>query len=123
MAEENKNEIIEYEEFQENDLLDFYFIKALNSLKKVDNLDFPKYYFGVSRAGDNKFYQKNITETKRFDETWIKTLEGFFPSIDKIIKNPKLTIRYEEEVVAIDEVEEEEEVEPLSAYIMGYPPP
>lgn len=102
MAEENKNEIIEYEEFPENDLLDFYFVKALNSLKKVDHLEFPKYYFGVTHAGDNKFYQKNITETKKFDEVWIKTLEGFFPSIDKIIKNPKLTIRYEEEVVAIE---------------------
>lgn len=102
MAEENKNEIIEYEEFPENDLLDFYFIKALNSLKKVDHLEFPKYYFDVTHAGENKFYQKNITETKKFDEVWIKTLEGFFPSIDKIIKNPKLTIRYEEEVVAIE---------------------
>ena len=102
MAEENKNEIIEYEEFPENDLLDFYFVKALNSLKKVDHLEFPKYYFDVTHAGENKFYQKNITETKKFDEVWIKTLEGFFPSIDKIIKNPKLTIRYEEEVVAIE---------------------
>ena len=102
MAEENKNEIIEYEEFPENDHLDFYFVKALNSLKKVDHLEFPKYYFDVTHAGENKFYQKNITETKKFDEVWIKTLEGFFPSIDKIIKNPKLTIRYEEEVVAIE---------------------
>lgn len=102
MAEENKQEIIELEEFEEDDLLDYYFVKALNSLKKVDHLDFSQYYFDATSAGENRFYQKNITETKHFDETWIKTLEGFFPSIDKIIKNPKMTIRYEEEVVAIE---------------------
>ncbi len=97
----NEQEII-LEELKEDDNLDFYYLKAMNSLNKLDKMDFPAYYFNVVGAGDSKFYQKNITETKFFEEEWVKTLEGFFPSIDKIIKNPKLSIRYEEEVVAIE---------------------
>ena len=65
-------------------------------------MEFPTYFYDVFGSGYNLFYQKNITETKYFDDDWVKTLEGFFPSIDKIIKNPKLSIRYEEEVVAIE---------------------
>ena len=97
----NTDEVI-LEEFEEDDLLDFYYLKATNGLSKIDKMEFPTYFYDVIGSGDNVFYQKNITETKFFDEDWVKTLEGFFPSIDKIIKNPKLSIRYEEEVVAIE---------------------
>ena len=89
----NKDEVI-LEEFEEDDLLDFYYLKATNGLSKIDKMEFPTYFYDLIGTGDSKFYQKNITETKFFDEDWVKTLEGFFPSIDKIIKNTKLSIRY-----------------------------
>ena len=86
-----------------NDLLDDYFYDIEKYFKKVEQESkFADYYYDTVNSGDNKFYLKNITETKMFDEEWIKTMEVFFPSIDKIIRNPKMTIRYEEEVVVIE---------------------
>ncbi|MBR2137787.1 MAG: hypothetical protein IJ966_00595 [Bacilli bacterium] len=103
MASKNEQvEFVELEILPEDDLLDTYYKTAIKGLRKTDSLDFADFYLDVCNSGENRFYQKNITETKFFDEVWVKTLESFFPSIDKIIKNPKLTIRYEEEVVAIE---------------------
>lgn len=101
-SKEKELEIVELEILPEDDLLDAYYKTALKGIRKTDSMDFANFYFDVCNSGENRFYQKNITETKFFDEVWVKTLESFFPSIDKIIKNPKLTIRYEEEVVAIE---------------------
>ncbi len=106
MAEENKveekvEEPIKYEELEDNDLLNRYYKKAIRELKKCDN-DFAKFYLDVCNSGTNRFYQKNITETKYIDDTWILTLEGLVPSIDRIIRNPKKTIRYEEDVVLVE---------------------
>lgn len=53
-------------------------------------------------AGDTEVYQKNINENKIFDEKWIETLESYFPSIDKIMRNPKSGLMYEEDVVLIE---------------------
>ena len=90
-------------EVKQDDLLDKYFYDLEKNFKKVEQKSkFADYYYDVCNSGVNKFYLKNITETKMFDEEWIKTMEVFFPSIDKIIRNPKMTIRYEEEVVVIE---------------------
>ena len=69
----------------QDDLLDTYYKTAIKGLRKTDSLDFADFYLDVCNSGENRFYQKNITETKFFDEVWVKTLESFFPSIDKII--------------------------------------
>jgi len=87
----------------EGDLLDDYLDDVERGFGRAEReSDFAKYYYDVCNSGDNKFYLKNITETKMFDEEWVKTLEALCPSIDKIIRNPKLTIRYEEEVVVVE---------------------
>ena len=97
----DNNEEVELEVIEPDDKLLKYYRKAVNSLKKVDN-DFSKYYIELTNTGDNKFYQKNITETKFIDETWILTLEGLVQSIDRIIRNPKHTIRYEDDIVVVE---------------------
>ena len=100
---QEKNTKNSKESARANDLLDDYFYDIEKYFKKVEQESkFADYYYDTVNSGDNKFYLKNITETKMFDEEWIKTMEVFFPSIDKIIRNPKMTIRYEEEVVVIE---------------------
>ena len=63
---------------------------------------FPKTFFTALIAGKNTLYQKSMSETKTFDETWIKTIESYFPSIEKIILNPKSGLKYLEEIVPIE---------------------
>lgn len=77
-----------------------YISKTLENGEKGQ--DFPEYFYNSYSAGDNKLYQKNISETKKFDDEWIKTVESYFPSLDKITKNPKSFIKYEEEITDIE---------------------
>ncbi len=66
------------------------------------NEDFPNYFYTALLDGENEVYQKSITEIKKFHEDWIGTIESFFPSIYKIVNNPKSGLRYEQEVTAIE---------------------
>ncbi|MDD3171366.1 MAG: cell envelope integrity protein TolA [Bacilli bacterium] len=85
------------------DDLDRYFESLNNILAKNEAENaFPEYFYNSFLAGKNNLYRKELSETKVFDEEWIGTLESYFPSIDKIIKNPKSTIRYDREVVDIE---------------------
>ncbi|WP_264229450.1 hypothetical protein [Acholeplasma laidlawii] len=63
---------------------------------------FPEYFYDVFLAGKSTIYQKNISETKTFDEEWIRTVESYFPSLNKISMDPKSVLRYDEEVVVIE---------------------
>ena len=65
---------------------------------------FPEAFYQALLSGKNTIYQKDISETKKFDETWIKTVESYFPSIDKITRNPKTGLYYEEEIIPIEKV-------------------
>ena len=65
-------------EVKQDDLLDKYFYDLEKNFKKVEQKSkFADYYYDVCNSGVNKFYLKNITETKMFDEEWIKTMEVF----------------------------------------------
>ncbi|MFH2117885.1 MAG: DUF2357 domain-containing protein [Bacillota bacterium] len=64
--------------------------------------EFPNHFYQALLAGENAIYQKNISEIKTFHEDWIGTIESFFPSLDKITKNYKSGLRYDQEIVAIE---------------------
>jgi len=64
--------------------------------------DFPNYFYDAFLNGDVEVYQKQIEEVKTFHEDWIGTIESFFPSLDKITKDPKSGLRYEQNVTAIE---------------------
>lgn len=74
--------------------------QTMKSLEKEHS--FPKTFYSQLANGKSVAYQKAMSETKTFDETWIKTIESYFPSIEKIILNPKSGLKYLEEVVAIE---------------------
>jgi len=63
---------------------------------------FPNDFYQAFLSGENEMYQKSITEIKTFHEEWIQTIESFFPSLNKIIRDPKSGLRYDQEIVAIE---------------------
>lgn len=64
--------------------------------------DFPNYFYQAFLSGENQIVQKEISEVKVFDETWIDVIEKNLVSIDKIMKYPKSGLRYEQNVEAIE---------------------
>ncbi|HNZ78070.1 MAG TPA: hypothetical protein PKG96_00565 [Bacilli bacterium] len=85
------------------DDLDLYYesLEALLVKNEKENA-FPEYFYNSFLAGKNSVYRKELSEVKVFDEEWISTLESYFPSIDKILRNPTSAIRYENEVVDVE---------------------
>lgn len=63
---------------------------------------YPKYFFRAIYDGKNEFYQKEKIESKKFDDTWIKTVESYFPVINKITKNLKSSLKYQSEIIPIE---------------------
>ncbi|MGD9887139.1 MAG: hypothetical protein AB7T03_04165 [Bacilli bacterium] len=88
---------------RKTDELDKFYAEIIASIKDLEtSAQFPKFFYNLLLAGENSIYQKVITETKHFDGEWIQTLESYFPSLDRIIKNPKSALKYEEELTAIE---------------------
>ena len=87
---------------EKRDDLDKYFDFLNDTMFKYENQEFPDYFKNAYFAGDNTLYQKNISETKIFDDEWITTLESYFPSIDNITRNPRSFIKYYNEIVDIE---------------------
>jgi hypothetical protein len=84
------------------DHLDLIYQNYIDLLTQVENDPFTTQFYKALKSGSNTVYQKNMSESKAFDETWIKTIESYFPSLDKITKNPKSSLKYDEEIVAIE---------------------
>ena len=85
-----------------NDDLSLYYQRLYKALFNMSNDEFYKYFENAFLNGSRTYYQKNIAETKKFDDTWIKTVESYFPSIDKITRDPRSNLKYEEDIVAIE---------------------
>lgn len=84
------------------DDLDHFYEHLKETILNTEDDEFYKYFSKYYKSGENTLYQKNISETKKFDKDWIVTIESYIPSLDKIIKNPRSFIRYDEDVVDID---------------------
>ena len=87
---------------EKRDDLDKYFKFLRETLFNEGDQEFPIYFKNAYLAGTNTLYQKNISETKIFDDEWITTLESYFPSIDNITRNPRSFIKYYNEIVDIE---------------------
>lgn len=84
------------------DDLDQLYSVISTKLFQLENEDFVKYFDKFYYSGTNNFYQKNMSEKKIFDVEWVSTVESYFPSLDRIIKNPRSSIRYDQEVVDVE---------------------
>lgn len=52
--------------------------------------------------GDEVFDQFQLYEYKQFEEDWIVGLESFFPSLQKITRDIRSNLKYEEEILPIE---------------------
>lgn len=87
---------------KKDDLAVFYKNMTESLKNEEENERFVKYFYNSFLAGDTTIYQRNIAEFKNFDNEWIEKLEDYFPSIDKIVRNPKSVLRYDEEITIIE---------------------
>lgn len=84
------------------DNLDIFYQNYINSLTDLEKDQFAEGFYKALDSGENVLYQKNMSEVKNFDETWIATVESYFPSLDKITRNIRTGLKYNEEVVPIE---------------------
>ncbi|MBM7453346.1 hypothetical protein JN09_000672 [Acholeplasma morum] len=85
------------------DLNDFQKIIS-KGIQEAETKEFSNYFYHAFYQGNRNLYQRQDTERKKFDETWISTIESFFPSIDRITRNMRSAIKYEEEILPIEKI-------------------
>ncbi|HKL61194.1 MAG TPA: hypothetical protein VJY66_02295 [Acholeplasma sp.] len=82
-----------------------YYSNAINQLDKLEQDHvLPSHFYESYFIGDNQVYQKQETDRKKFDDTWLKTIEAYFPSLDKITRNMKSQLKYESEILPIEKI-------------------
>lgn len=87
---------------QNNDLITLHksLSKMMADLEKKH--PFPDQFYHLLLSGQLQLLQKSIIEIKEFHEDWIGTIESYFPSLNKITKDPKSGLKYLQEVEAIE---------------------
>ncbi len=85
-----------------NDLEEYY-----SHIYQLLNENNPKYTYGAYltnrvSSGAKKVYNKTQTEIRNFDMSFLDVIESTYPAILKIVKNPKKSIKYEQDIVAVE---------------------
>ncbi|MDY0210915.1 MAG: hypothetical protein RBQ91_05880 [Acholeplasma sp.] len=75
-----------------------------SQMNEAEQTDFSTHFYHAFYQGERTLFQRQDTERKKFDETWISTIESFFPSIDRITRNMRSAIKYEEEILPIEKI-------------------
>ena len=84
------------------DELDIFYNALKENYLKVQKNNFSTHFLNSYQSGNRTVYQKNISETKKFDIEWVTTIESFYPSIDKITRDPRSHIRYDEDIIEVE---------------------
>jgi hypothetical protein len=85
------------------DELKQYFLQTINKIGEINEVDeFAQLMLNIIKNGNVEINFKRFTETKVFDELWIKTFESYFVYLDNIIRNPWKILAEEEEVVPVE---------------------
>ncbi len=88
-------------EFEEQ-LEDFYqkIYKDLEEKTIQDELG--NYIYNRVNKGTKKTYNKTQIEVRNFNMDFLNVIESTYPALLKIMRDPKKSIRYEEEIVAVE---------------------
>lgn len=82
-----------------------YYEQAITHIKEDElNHSFPSHFYESFYQGLYLTNQKQEISRKKFDYTWIKTIEAYYPSIDKITRNMKSQLKYESEILPIEKI-------------------
>ncbi len=90
------------EDLSNKDVVSFY--NSFDSLLKIieNNSALTKDLSSLIKSGKKTIYNKQIKETKEFETAFLDTLEAAYPAFSKIAKNPKSSIKYEEDIVLVE---------------------
>ena len=87
----------------DNDALTAYYENIYATLdEKTQQDDYGSYLYKRVKGGQKTVYNKTQAEIRNFDMSFLDVIESVYPAILKIMRNPKKTIRYDEEVVAVE---------------------
>ena len=87
----------------QKDILEQYNDELINELNELnENNPFGKFLLSEVGKGKNSVVSKILQESKIFDASWVDTLESYFPSLDRIVRNPRSSIMNVTEVVAAE---------------------
>lgn len=83
--------------------LNLFYDMLINSFDESESeTDFAYYFYQALKKGKTTSSQFQLVESRVFDDAWIKEIEAYFPSIDKIARNLKSVLRQDEEVKIIE---------------------
>lgn len=90
------------DELSNKDVVSFY--NSFDSLLKIieNNSTLTKDLANLIKSGKKTIYNKQIKETKEFETAFLDTLEAAYPAFSKIAKNPKSSIKYDEDIVLVE---------------------
>ena len=60
------------------------------------------YILSRVKGGKKTVFNKTLTEIRDFDLSFLDVIESVYPAMVKVMKDPKRTIRYEEEIVSVE---------------------
>ncbi|MBO5711836.1 MAG: hypothetical protein J6R47_03265, partial [Acholeplasmatales bacterium] len=85
------------------DDLTVYYKKIYQAIDEQTQSDaYGSYILSRVKGGQKTVFNKTLTEIRNFDMSFLDTIESVYPAMLKIMRNPKKTIRYDEEVVAVE---------------------
>lgn len=87
----------------DNDELTTYYQNIYSAIeaKTIDD-PYGNYVLQRVKGGQKKVFNKTQTEIRNFDMSFLDTIESVYPAILKIMRDPKKSIRYEEEIVSVE---------------------
>ena len=87
----------------DNDALTAYYENIYATLdEKTQADDYGSYLYKRVKSGQKTVLNKSQTEIRNFDMSFLDTIESVYPAMLKIMRNPKKSLRYESEVVAVE---------------------
>ncbi|NLF49149.1 MAG: DUF2357 domain-containing protein [Acholeplasmataceae bacterium] len=80
-----------------------YFKKINTTFVGVNKQDeFAKMFLNVIKSGNTTLYQKERRERRIFDDSWMDSVEGTIPVIDKLTRNPREVLKKISLVVPVE---------------------
>lgn len=95
-------EVLKPTEDELNDKAVLNFYNAFYSCFKNAKSPLGDFLFNELQKGEKTLYNKSVVETKIFDGSFINVVINAYPSILKICRDPKKTLSYMQEVVAME---------------------
>lgn len=86
-----------------NNELETYYSRIYEDLDKNTTSDpYGNYILGRVKGGQKTVLNKSQSEIRNFDMSYLDTIESVYPAMLKIMRDPKKSLRYEQEVVAVE---------------------